>query len=509
MLTFHSGTHTRLEVFPEPGAENAAVLRLISDAEIKTVRSENRARVSFAIGKHTDYLLDTSGAAVRLLYLTDCEDLFGRGICLLPKAEPKEPGFTFSPLFGRFLAPLTFCFFEGRYHMFYTCDLFENGQSYLCHAVSGDNCNWCHLPVTAAPAREMCRSDYRTGGISDGGIEVFEDFVRLYYMQTVCERESGRQLLSYPVQTESRDMRAFAEETPLRFSEEAEREQEGLCVAGAAGEMYLTRSGCEGGHAALFLYRKNSKVWEAAGPPVREKKEAFWHDGAFFGIGRTHAAIGTFGEGSFAPTRWQTGSLGRTEFRVRHRGTLDFGGDLKAPRTFSDGNRRILLGKIGERLSYPREITAKGGCLFVNPAREVYERLGELLYEGDGNVTLRPKDAAYAVEITFCGETESRLRFGEGKEAVLFESSGGICTFGEGRTYKTTVQRLFCLVFKDGAEVFINGGETAGTREGYAGGIFSASFSASQNARVSVWALLPLEEVPQEDSFLCGETFEF
>lgn len=508
MLTFHSGTYRKLEVFPEMGGDASALLCLRSDGDEAVHTAKNRTHVTFALRPHTVYALDTGGAAVRFLYLTDSEDLFERGVRFLGAEENAPMPHNFRPHFGLFLAPSAFCFYQGYYHMIYRCDLFGNGQTYLAHAVSRDLCTWRELPVLLTPPLEMCQSDYRKGGVSDAAIEVSEAGVRLYCTYRICEAVGGKVLLLYRMQSESRDMCTFSEGVPLSFPE-MPLSFEGPHLAETAEGKYLLFGGNDRGAAAAFLYKNAGAVWKTV---LREKKAKDWKNAALFSIGKTHAALGTFPKAEGEEVRWYAGTFRADAFRVRTRGVLDFGGDFRAPKSFPAEGRRILFGKIGDALSYPREISAHGGRLLVLPAREVYERRGEVLYAGSGESTsFRPKYPAYMVEVIFAGKTEGRFQFGEGADAVIFTFKGGKCAFSENATYKTDdATKLLFLVTPHSAEVFINDGETAGTKLGTCGGFFKASFSAPEAvSALSARALLPPDAEEEDFSFPCGETFEF
>ncbi len=512
MITFNSGTYRQLQVFPEMGTDASAMLCLRSDTHSVAHTAQNRMCVTFALQKHTVYALDTGGATVRLAYLTDADDLLERGVRFVGLTETIEPVHAFCPRFGLFLAPSAFCFYKGYYHMLYRCDLFGNGQTYFAHAVSRDLCTWRDLPVAFTPPAEMCRSDYRAGGVFEGAIDIEDEGVRLYYTNRIYEKQSERELLRYSMTSESRDMLHFTESVPLLFSEETASLCEGPHLAETAHGKHLIFGGSDKDAAAAFLYRKEGATWRKSRHELREKREKVWKNAALFRIGKTHAALGTFPKKEGEEMRWYTGTFREDTFRVRNRGTVDFGGDFLFPQSFAAKERRILFGKIGDALSHPRELTVRKGRLCVLPAREVYEKTGAVLYQGRGEtVCFRPQYGAYMAEVTFCGETESRMQFGEGADAVIFTAIGGKCAFSKHSAYSIgTVSKLLFLVERDSVEVFINDGETAGTKKGVCGGFFKASFSApAVVSSLSVRALLPPDKEEEDLSFLCGETFEF
>ena len=443
MLTFNSGIYKRIEIFPALPADGVSVIRLISDTEEKCANAQNHTRLSFPLEMHTDYAVSLESA---LMYLTDAEELFEKGVRFLGGEKSTR---RFAPRAGLFKAPAAFCKYNEYYHMFYRCDLFSDDRFYLCHAVSRDLLSWHHLPVSISPPLEMCQSGYRAGGVLAADIEVKEGGAVLSVTQGIFARESGEALRIYQVAYESRDMLHFTEASMLSCAAEKTQNTES------------------------------------------------------FPIGRTYAELEVTAHG----TIWRTGTAREGSFRCRHRGILDFGGDFEVPKSFSVEGRRILFGKIGKSLSLPREITVRAGALRVLPAREIYEAMGDAIYEGDReNICIRPNVPVYGVEMTLEGKTNCRVQAGD----ALFSYENGICTLGENEYRTERVERLLFLVSEDAVEVFINGGETAGTVRRNGAGFLKASFSAPE--AVSGFTVRPIVLPRLSDmdyTFPIGETFEF
>ncbi len=526
MIVFNSGIYRRLELFPETEPDGSAGITLQNGNAVRFVQARNHERVIFELALHTTYSLSLENAATGLIYLSDCAELMEKGIRVLEEGDREKSPLRFAPFKGWMGAPCGLCAYGGFYHMFYEWNPFSEGADnlYWGHAVSRDLTTWKHLPVLFAPPRELQLARFRTGGAFSGSAEVMGDRVRLFFTQSLAVRRTGAILRQYQMQAESRDMLHFSEEVPVLLMPPVREAGPIFCapkVTEADGERYMVVGSTWKGKAAMLLYRENKAGWEYIGPFLKEKGATEWNNPDFFPLGKTYAALGTFG-GNIV--RWYTGSFGDGHFRVRARGILDFGGDFSAPQTFTGGGRRLMIGRIGRPdgsgcASLPREVFARNGRIRTKPCEEVYARKGECIYEGQGEtLALSIKDNAFMATLCFSGKTDFSLCIGKEDGVPLYlHCKNDACFFEEGteKTGNADVKALKSLtLFADdsGVEVFINDGEATGTKGicGLDGTFRFEALEADAIESISVFRLCSDSSKEAWDEGLpAGETFEF
>ncbi len=507
-MVFYSDTYRRLSVYP--GTEPAAQACIVLENGTETWRAVGRGgqKVSFSLTPHTTYFLSVSGGKAGLLYLADGEE---EGIHLLQCNE--EETLHYRPAQGFVGPPSGLCRFQGVYHMFYPWNPFGNTEEtlYLGHSTSRDLCVWKTQEPVFAPQDELLASRYCTGGIIRASVRPDKNPVVLYFTRTLQSR--NKSIKQFGMQAETRNMYGFSEETshlaPPPFAGPAFQGAEYVL---AQEEAYILVGSTWKGRAALLLFadKKNGPVFLR--PLCIEKMKTCWEAPGFFPLGRSFMAIGTFS----GEVLWYRGRFREGHFHVRSRGTYDFGGDFTAPATFTENDRRLLVGRIRRKdgaacMSLLREILPRAGCLFTRPAAEVYALLGEPVH-ADG--TIKVSIPAFMCKLQMESETEFaiELKLKNGESLSLFYKDGKV--YYEENGVRSSTAEVECVktveIFGDalGIESYINGGEQVGTR-----GLLSPVaeiFVHTLSGGTVTAALYPLSISRDEPlSLPPGETFEF
>jgi len=183
-----------------------------------------------------------------------------------------------------------------------------------------------------------------------------------------------------------------------------------------------------------------------------------------------------------------------------------------------------LIGRIASPdgsgcASLPREVFSRGRKIRTKPCAEAYARKGECIYEGRGeDVALSIKDSAFMAILCFSGNTDFSLCIGKKDGVPLYlHCQNGACFFAEG-TEKSgcadvqTVQSVTLFADHSGVEVFINDGETTGTKGicGLDGSFSLAVIKPDKVESVSVFRLcLNVKNEAWDEGISKDETFEF
>ena len=476
------------------------------------------AWLKFPLERNTEYEIDCAGCRTSLCYLSGSEDIFETGVRYLEKDEdgvfrladtarwyghPTREAYHFSPWKNWLNDPNGLCWFRGYYHMFYQHN--PHGQEwsnmYWGHAVSEDLVHWRHLPVVLAPQQDILENqDTLKGGAFSGCAVAGEDEAVFYLTRHHGPLREGEGTVEQQWMTKSSDMLHFTEETCIIKAPPAGASLDfrDPKVQRVGESWYMVLGSAVGGLGAMLLYRsKDMKRWSYVQPLLIEQKEEIrcFECPDFMELDGKFVAVGAFMEHRDACERYQMSRYYIGDFRderleVEKEGWFDFGGNCYAMQSFLHEGRRICIGWVSDfygehvpqengaygSMTLPRELHVKDGRLLMRPVEELRRLEDQVLYKG-GRENLRLKhieENAYRAHVAFDGETYFRIVLGkEGeKELSLINDEDGfyIATKGvksEGIRFRADVEKvkeLEIYVDRRMAEVFVNGGEAAGTK---------------------------------------------
>lgn len=329
----------------------------------------------------------------------------------LQKALNKKTVDTYRPLFhfsspvGWLNDPNGFCFFDGRYHLFYQHNPYSShwGRMHWGHADSGDLINWRHLPIALFPDT---KHDNFLGCFSGSAVE--KDG-KLFLMYTGVPFLKQHQLLA-----ESADGVIFTKHNqpvipsdnrpPLcgKFSFRDPKiikkdDSYFACIGAAYGKgrqiaLYSSSDLSDWKFVGSLIKQeeKTNGIFEC--PDLVEFKEA---DLLIYSIMYTetkdmeyqniHSSVYILGN-----TDWQNGIFSASCAQKE----LDFGCDFYAPQTTKTPDGRTVMiawmqnwlrsnptSNLGHgwagAMTLPRELEIKDGFLFQKPVKEIYSYFEE------------------------------------------------------------------------------------------------------------------------------------
>ena len=354
--------------------------------------------------------------------------------------EEKRPVFHLSPRVGWMNDPNGFCFYQGKYHLFYQYYPYASrwDSMHWGHAVSSDLLHWEYLPAALAP--DEWYDQY--GCFSGSAVELPDGRHLLMYtgvkmeaqadgkhreIQTQCvavgdginyEKFSGNPVLTQEDLPEGGSKFDFRDPKIVEAKDGSY-----LCLAGdraadGNGQILLFRSS-DGFHwnywrKLISNDGRFGRMWECPDFfPLGEKQvllvspqdmlpEGFeYHNG-----NGTLCIVGTYDEES-------------GDFREEGNQSIDYGIDFYAPQTvLTPDGRRVMIGWMQNwdtcairepeepwagQMSVPREVFLKEGKLYQRPIRELeLLRRDEVIYENvpvHGAVTL-PGVSGRCVDVT-------------------------------------------------------------------------------------------------------------
>ncbi len=535
-MRFCSDAYTCLEVLPfaqTPGAE------AILTGGGETARQNAFAyRLVFPLRPHTEYRLETEGCAPGFVYLSRDEQLCEEGIRVLaPTAAPTPYRETshFTPPRGWLNDPNGLCFHGGWYHLYY--QFYPHGQHWgnmhWGHAVSADLVHWVHQRVFLTPQRELLNAPRLAGGAFSGSAAADGEGLRFYFTRHLAPRDDESAMTETQVTAYSPDgMAPGAEQTIItRDSPSFSYHFRDPKVQETDGGKLLVLGSCVDGIPAILGYRSEDGLhWRYTLPvlslPVSGCESVECPD--LFPLGDTWVAVAalmnlTDPDGRKNPLRWYAGTLAGDRLEVGREGLFDFGGSLYAIQTFAAGARRIALGWVADfysehvsvpggvcgSMSYPRELTWRNGQLYTRPVREVYSLLGETLLRARGeNAALEgiPGNAYYACVFLMGDADFSAMLARDGENSLRLDRRDGVvrlhstrlpeCDFRSGCAGIRTIEIFFD---RRTAEVFLNGGEAAGTKTFYcAGDDGNFSFAAAEPGQIAELEVRTLRSTTEE-----------
>ena len=528
MKKVNSVKYTCLEVFARQTADGGRVRVLTRKADGSRETLEKPAGANYfawlkiPLREDTEYEISSEDCEVSLCYLSGGAHPLETGVRYLEKDQadgsfyigdqtawydgPTRETYHFSPWKNWINDPNGLCWFQGYYHMFYQFNPHEQQWSnmYWGHAVSRDLVHWTHLPVVLAPQEEILENQEKVkGGAFSGCAVASDDEVVFYLTRHKGPLQDGEETVEQQWMMQSRDMIRFSEETCVigQPPQEASFDFRDPKVLRIKERWYMVLGSAIAGQGAILLYESaDKKRWEYVCPLVREGKEKIrcFECPDFMELDGKYMVIGAWMEhydecGRYQMSRYYTGTFKDGEFTVENDGWFDFGSNCYAMQSFEHQGRRISIGWISDfyeehvpcengaygSMTIPRELHIREGKLYMTPVQEIRALKGKTLYEGKGENIRLPKieGNAYRAGIRFSENTFFSILLGaDGEKSIsLVNGEGGlhIVTKGvksEGVCFKADVEEVRDLeiyVDRRVAEVYVNGGEAAGTKVFY------------------------------------------
>lgn len=413
-----------------------------------------------------------------------------------------RPSYHLTPRIGWMNDPNGFCYFDGKYHLFYQYYPYDTnwGPMHWGHAVSDDLCTWDYMPCALAPDEEYDPS----GCFSGTAIDLLNGKMLLLYTgvkgnQRQCiaigdgidfeKSESnpvikGRHLPDGCSRKDFRDPKIWKEEDMF------------YCIAVNEAEdklgqilKFKSKDALNWEYDSLFMKNDGTagKMWECPDYFILEEVPV-----------TIVSAIDCLAEKGNPDT--YEGNLVYA-FYEQKKQILDYGIDFYAPQTLqSPDGRRIMVAwmqnwetlkyrdeendKYFGQMTFPREIEYRNGMLYQRPAREIeayYQSVvsfEETLLEGESKIegvngrkldlelkipmtkdlcfTIAfAKNAEYESTISFCEKTglvTFSRRYSGTRTCLVHERS---CTYPRGQEYFS----LRLLLDEQSAEAFLADGQ--------------------------------------------------
>ena len=422
---------------------------------------------------------------------------------LVPLAEKSAPSagpwglrFHLAPPTGWLNDPNGLCRFRGEYHVFYQYGPFDasGGVKFWGHYVSGDLLSWEQRPVMLCPDQP-----WDVHGAYSGSALCEEDGMYLFYTGNVkydgdhdhilTGRENNTALAFSPdgVHLEWKRLLMGHEDYPAGLSRHVRDPK----VWKQDGRYYMVLGArtAEGAGEVLVMASEDKLRWEHVNTLrtpepfgyMWECPDLFELDGQWFlmvspqGVEKTGPGF----ENKYACGYFPLYGDFRGAYTLGEFVPLDYGFDFYAPQTFSDGERRLLVGWMGmpdaeyanpttahgwqHCLTVPREVTNADGRLRMLPAAELEglrEERREYAFAGAESI---PLPGISETVISCEGPLKLDL------SGAVLEAADGRLTLtvresGHGRTVRTApvaeLRELRILADVSALEIFVNGGET-------------------------------------------------
>lgn len=319
--------------------------------------------------------------------------------------KTQKPLFHVTPPVGWMNDPNGFSVFQGKFHLFYQYHPYSDtwGAMHWGHCVSEDFVKWEELPAALAPDR-----DYDAAGCFSGSaIETEAGHALLY---TGVMEQMGTDGLKETLQQQclaigdgihyekiNANPVISVGQLPDGFSKADFRDPK---VWKEQGTYYLVAGNMndqQNGQVVLFE-SEDLKTWRYVSVLAdnQGKYGRMWECPDFFGLGKKHVLVVSpqdmladgeeFHNGNQAIAL--IGEYDRTNYRLREEQviSLDYGMDFYAPQTLeTEDGRRIMIAwmqswdmnikpvqqKWNGMMTFPREVTLKGGRLYQQPVREL------------------------------------------------------------------------------------------------------------------------------------------
>lgn len=537
-MKFESTPYRMLEVFAmsEEGRQGAVILTGPDGKQVREEAGNGYYRwIKLPLATDGVYTLELDGCSAPLAYLSDCDDLLERGIRYLNAAAPSgrmeaedlaqwydtpyREQYHFNPYTGWLNDPNGLCWFEGYYHLYYQCNPFDQkwDNMHWGHAASRDLLHWVHLPVCLVPQESLRGKPDRKGGAFSGSAVVRDGEIFFYLTRHEGPQDDCEATVEYQTLTRSRDSIRFGEETTIieRPSPEVSYNFRDPKLFWKDGVWNLVLGSAVNKVPAWVRFTSRDGIggWEYQGPMLTEPEpgietiecpDCFELDGKFVAMGDLmwyHDSCGRY-----QPTRYYIGAYQDGQLSVESTGLLDFGTNYYAAQTFEHEGRRIAIAWVSDfysehkiapdgaygSIALPRELHLRDGKLYTSPVQEVYSLVGEQLASvQQGNLTVDSVPGnSYYVKLRLSGPTDfSCLLARAGQASISLICRNGVPEFKLSGTPTESVRfpaevgplhTVEIFVDRRTVEVYLNGGEAAGTKIFYPDsreGCFAAVFS--------------------------------
>lgn len=562
-MQFNSGDYTCLELLIQSAYNRDGFARLGRPGE-PGIRQEPAGKGYHAwarlpLRKHSEYILDLQDADAALCYLSGNADIMETGIRFLDSAAPTggydrdslqalmdtpiREQYHFTPFRNWLNDPNGLCWYRGRYHMFYQYN--PCGQQwdnmYWGHAVSTDLVHWIYLPLVLEPQEEVLKNPGLKGGAFSGCALPLDDRVVFFFTRDIGLRSHRMRKFEDQMIMESRDMLHFSPEKTLITSRPdplVTADFRDPKVTRIGDTYYMVLGSCLGHRPAVLLYESaDLEKWNYRGPLLVDDTpgvSAFECPDFFELDGRFVLTVSLMdhvdANGRRNGVRYYVGDFRDGRLITERSGLVDFGTNFYALQSFARAGRRIAIGWIADpyhehrlvpggaygSMSLPRELHVRHDLLIMEPVPEL-DALGDVSsicsVETAANGAVIPGNS-YRVRIVLRKPTDFHITLGRNADgtSIALRRAGGVTELRTKGVPSETVRfpadvdevrRLDIFVDRRVVEVFINGGEAAGTRLFYSettDGFFQAVFS--QQEAVGRLEISPMQSIwKSEGSF--------
>ena len=322
-------------------------------------------------------------------------------------AEDMRPGFHLTPWCGWMNDPNGFCFYQGKYHMFYQYYPYKSRWDFMHwgHAVSEDLLHWEYLPAALAPDRF-----YDQDGVFSGSAKELPDG-RLLLMYTGVRVEDRSERPFKEIQTQCMavgdgiDFEKFEKNPvlderalPAGGSRHDFRDPKIITLSDGRYAALIANRPADGSGQILLYTSENGFFWKYETVLVsnRNRFGKMWECPDFFPLDGKHVLLTSPQDMLPQDFEYHSGNgtlclIGdfdepNLHFHEEHDQAIDYGIDFYAPQTvLTPDGRRVMIGWMQNwdacairepeapwagQMSLPRELHVKNGRLYQWPIRE-------------------------------------------------------------------------------------------------------------------------------------------
>lgn len=547
--TLDSTKYRMLECFIKSKDNRNGIIK-VTDAEGKAIDEKAGQGyyrwIKIPLERESKYQIEVMDAEVSVAYLSGNDDVMEEGVAFVDldngavlegKAihdfydTPYREQYHFNPFKNWVNDPNGVCWFKGYYHLYFQANPHKQewNNMYWGHAVSRDLVHWKHLPYVLQPQDALYQDMNLKGGAFSGSAVVRENEVYFYLTRHEGPQEDGPLTKEWQTMTCSRDMLTFdrekvvVEEKPAGAGHDFRDPK----VFEKDGKWYMVLASNLNGKSTILLYHsEDMKSWSYVGPLVTEEDkgsttfecpDCFALDGKYVAVG---ALMRHYDEhGRYQMTRYYIGEWKEEHLEVESFGWYDFGSNFYAVQSFEHEGKRIAIGWISDfyqehievedgaygSYAIPRVLSLKDNKLYMEPVTHIYDLKDECLYDKpEQQIILNNIEGnSYFAEIDFKNQTDFKIVIGRDgeKEISLLRSKGitelktvgvkseKVCFPAE----TAEVNHLEIFVDRRVVEVFVNHGESAGTKLFYntsKQGVFEAEFEIPDSVeKIEVYSM--------------------
>lgn len=447
-----------------------------------------------------------------------------------------RPGFHLAPPVGWLNDPNGLCKFGGLYHVFYQYAPFNarGGVKLWGHYESPDLLHWRQRPAALFPDEP-----FDCHGVYSGSALAEEDGLYLYYTGNVKLPESAGQ--SYDYITAGREHNTVLAYSPdgetfrsKRLLMENSDYPAGLTCHVRDPKVWKDRGRCymlQGARTAenrgeALLFASEDRVhWSHVNTLTTQRPFGYmWECPDLYALdGTTVLSVSPQGvarEETRLQNLYQSGWFPLTgdyagEYALGAFTEYDYGFDFYAPQTFSDGQRRLMIGWMGMpdveneytnptvdlgwqyMLTVPRELAMEKGVLRQRPARELAALRSGCIAQTVAGRYEAPEQDVFDLELALESPVRvtvrdcAEIRWADGLLSLSFRDGGCGRTIRRARVDRLRNLRL--LADASSLELFVNDGETVMTSLYYpAEGQKGLQVECAAGA-LSLWKMNPME----------------